>query len=293
MIDRDTTVPGTPSARRQCALVGIARGALYYTPAAPSAENLKLMKELDKLYFVAPWMGARRLAVILSNKFDIAVGRKRVARLRRIMGLHTVYRAPRTSIPAPGDERFPYLLRDLEIKRPNQVWAADITYIPMRGGFLYLVAVVDWYSRKVLAWRLSSTMESEFCVEALRDAIRRAGRRPEIFNTDQGAQFTSHLWTDALKSEGIAISMDGKGRWVDNVVIERFWRSLKYEDVYLRDYADGRALERGLAEYIALFNDWRPHETLGYATPSEVYSGTAKSPRAKGDAKKEADDAAA
>ncbi len=229
-------------------------------------------------------MGARRLAVILSNKFGIAVGRKRVARLKRLMGLYTLYRAPRTSIPQAGDERFPYLLRDLDITRPNQVWAADITYIPMRGGFLYLVAVVDWYSRKVLSWRLSSTMETEFCVDALRDAIRLSGRRPEIFNTVQGSQFTSKLWTDALKDEGISISMDGKGRWIDNVVIERFWRSLKYEDVYLRDYADGRALERGLANYIAQFNDWRPHQALGYSTPSKVYSGAKLASKEAGDA---------
>jgi putative transposase len=286
MIDHDTTARGIPSLRRQCVLVGLARGRLYYTPAAPSRENLTLMRRLDELYHIAPWMGARRLAFMLSNEFGLAVGRKRVARLRRLMGLHTVYRAPRTSIPTAGDERFPYLLRDLEITRPNQVWCADITYIPMRRGFLYLVAVVDWYSRKVLAWRLSSTLETEFCVEALRDAIRSTGRRPEIFNTDQGSQFTSKLWTDALKTEGIRISMDGKGRWVDNVVIERFWRSLKYEDVYLRDYTDGRELERGLADYIARFNDWRPHQALDYRTPSAVYSGAKRAP-------KEADDAAA
>ena len=284
MIDHDTNCPGIPSVRRQCVLVGLARGQIYYTPAAPSEENLKLMKELDKLYLEAPWMGARRLAFMLSNKFDLAVGRKRVARLRRLMGLYTVYRAPRTTIPQAGDERYPYLLRDLDINRPNQVWATDITYIPMRGGFLYLVAVVDWYSRKVLSWRLSSTMETEFCVEALRDAIRSTGRRPEIFNTDQGSQFTSKLWTDALKDEGISISMDGKGRWIDNVVIERFWRSLKYEDVYLRDYADGRDIERGLAEYITRFNDWRPHQALDYRTPSAVYSDAKRAPKEARDA---------
>ncbi len=284
MIDHDKTVPGIPSVRRQCVLVGLARGHVYYTHAAPSEENLKLMRRLDKLYLEAPWMGARRLAFMLSQEFSIAVGRKRVARLRRLMGLYTIYRAPRTSIPQAGDERFPYLLRDLEITRPNHVWCADITYIPMRGGFLYLVAVVDWHSRKVLSWRLSSTMETEFCVEALKDAIRRVGRRPEIFNTDQGSQFTSELWINALKDEGIAISMDGKGRWIDNVVIERFWRSLKYEDVYLRDYADGRELERGLADYIARFNDWRPHQALGYSTPSEVYSGAKRTSKEVGDA---------
>ncbi len=286
MIDHETSRPGIPSVRRQCVLVGLARGRFYYTPAAPSEENLKLMRRLDELYLEAPWMGARPLAAVLRREFDIPVGRKRVARLKRLMGLYTVYRAPRTTIPQAGDEKFPYLLREIDITRPNQVWATDITYIPMRGGFLYLVAVVDWYSRKVLSWRLSSTMESEFCVEALQDAIRSTGRRPEIFNTDQGSQFTSELWTNALKDEGIAISMDGKGRWIDNVVIERFWRSLKYEDVYLRDYADGRELERGLADYIARFNDWRPHQSLGYVTPSEVYAGVKQAPG-------EADDAAA
>ena len=279
MIDLDTTARGTPSVRRQCVLVGLARSQIYYTPAAPSRENLMLMRRLDELYLIAPWMGVRRLAFMLSQEFGLAVGRKRVGRLRRLMGLHTIYRAPRTSIPASGDERFPYLLRDLEITRPNQVWCTDITYIPMRQGFLYLVAIVDWYSRKVLAWGLSSTLESEFCVEALGEAIRTTGRRPEIFNTDQGSQFTSKLWTDALKAEGVRISMDGKGRWLDNVVIERFWRSLKYEDVYLREYADGRELERGLADYIARFNDWRPHQALDYRTPSAVYSETTPAPK--------------
>jgi len=279
MIDQNATPRDTPSVRRQCVLVGLARGQVYYTPAAPSEENLAIMRELDKLYLIAPWMGARRLAFMVSNALGVAVGRKRVSRLRRLMNLHTIYRAPRTSIPAPTNERFPYLLRDMEITRPNQVWATDITYIPMQGGFLYLVAVIDWYSRKILSWRLSSTMESEFCVEALRDAIRSTGRGPEIFNTDQGVQFTSKLWLDALRAEGIAISMDGKGRWIDNVVIERFWRSLKYEDIYLRDYADGRALERGIAKYIALYNDWRPHETFDYLTPSAVYSGATTPPK--------------
>lgn len=273
MIDHNTTPKDIPSLRRQCVLVGLGRAQLYYTPAALSEENLMLMRRLDELYLIAPWMGARRLAFLLSKEFAIAVGRKRVSRLRRIMGLYTVYRAPRTSIPAAGEERFPYLLGDLDIVRPNQVWATDITYIPMQNGFLYLVAVVDWYSRKVLSWRLSSTMESEFCVEALREAIASSGHRPEIFNTDQGAQFTSKLWLDALRSEGIRISMDGKGRWIDNVIIERFWRSLKYEDVYLRDYTNGHELERGLSEYIARFNDWRPHQALDYRTPSAVYSG--------------------
>ncbi len=284
MIDHETNCPGIPSLRRQCVLVGLARSQIYYTPAAPSEENLKLMRRLDELYLKAPWMGARPLAAILTREYGVAVGRKRVSRLRRLMGLHTIYRAPRTSIPQAGDERFPYLLRELDITRPNQVWATDITYIPMRGGFLYLVAVVDWYSRKVLSWRLSSTLETEFCVEALKDAIRLSGRRPEIFNTDQGSQFTSKLWTDALKDEEIAISMDGKGRWIDNVVIERFWRSLKYEDVYLRDYANGRELERGLADYIARFNDWRPHQALGYRTPSQVYAGAKRAPGEPGDA---------
>jgi putative transposase len=279
MIDKNTTVLGVPSVRRQCVLVSLARGQVYYTSAATSEENLAIMRELDKLYFIAPWMGARRLSYLVSKALGVPVGRKRVTRLRRIMGLHTIYRAPRTSIPAAVSKRFPYLLHDLEITRHNQVWATDITYIPMQGGFLYLVAVIDWYSRKILSWRLSSTMESEFCVEALRDAIRSTGRRPEIFNTDQGAQFTSELWLDALRSEGIAISMDGKGRWIDNVMIERFWRSLKYEDIYLRDYVDGRDLERGISKYIALYNDWRPHETFDYLTPSAVYSGATSPPK--------------
>jgi len=286
MIDLDTTPRGIPSLRRQCILIGLSRAQLYYQPVLPSQENLMLMRRLDELYLTVPWMGARRLAVILSDEYGLAVGRKRVSRLRRIMGIHTIYRAPRTSIPAAGDERFPYLLGDLDITRPNQVWTTDITYIPMQNGFLYLVAVIDWYSRKVLSWRLSSTMGSEFCVEALRDALRSTGQRPEIFNTDQGAQFTSHLWLDALRSEGIRISMDGKGRWVDNVIIERFWRSLKYEDIYLRDYANGHELERGLTKYIDLYNTWRPHQALGYRTPSVVYSGVT-------DKSKEASDAAA
>ena len=279
MIDRVATTPKAPSLRRQCTLLTLSRGSLYYAPAPPSAENLRLMRRLDELYLEVPWMGCRPLAVILSGEFGVPVGRRRVARLRRIMGQRTIYREPRTSIPMAGDERYPYLLRGLKITRPNQVWATDITYIPMAKGFLYLVAIVDWYSRKILAWRLSSTLESEFCVEALCEALAVTGRKPEIFNTDQGSQFTSKLWLDALRDEGIRISMDGKGRWIDNVIIERFWRSLKYEDIYLQEYADGHALERGLTQYIERFNEWRPHQALGYKTPSEVYSAGTKESR--------------
>jgi putative transposase len=218
---------------------------------------------IDRQYLATPYYGSRKLAKVLG------VNRKRVQRLMRIMGLEAVYPKPRTTRPAKGHKIYPYLLRNLPITRPNQVWASDITYVPMRHGFLYLVAVMDWYSRYVLSWRLSNTLEGTFCVEALEEALARA--RPEIFNTDQGSQFTASSFTGRLEAAGVAISMDGRGRALDNVFIERLWRSVKYEEVYLKEYADGWQAEDSLSSYFRLYCDERVHQSLGYRTPAAVY----------------------
>jgi putative transposase len=254
---------------QQCRLLSISRSAFYYTPVGESPFNLALMRLIDEAFLECPFYGARQMMRHLHRQGH-AVGRKRVGRLMAVMGLSPIYQKPRTSDPHPQHPIYPYLLKDMAITRPNQVWCTDITYIPMRRGFLYLVAVMDWATRKVLSWRLSNTMEADFCIEALQDALVRFGR-PEIFNTDQGSQFTSPRFTQVLKDAGVRISMDGKGRWMDNVFIERLWRSLKYECVYLRAFETGTELRDGLRRWIDFYNTGRPHSSLAGRTPDEAY----------------------
>jgi putative transposase len=251
------------SIRRQCELLGLARGSWYYEPLGETAENLKLMRRIDELYLLRPYFGSRRMGL------ELEVNRKRVQRLMRIMGLEAIYPKPRTTVPCPEHKIYPYLLRNVEIVRPNQVWSTDITYIPLRGGFLYLTAVIDWYSRYVLTWRLSNSLDGAFCLEALQAAL--AINVPEIFNTDQGVQFTSAAFTGCLESHGIAISMDGRGRALDNVFVERLWRTVKYEEVYLKDYDDAWHAETSLGEYFEFYCHGRRHQALDNRTPAEVY----------------------
>ena len=253
----------------QCRLLGISRSGLYYQPAGISEEALTLMKLIDRQYLATPFYGARKIAAWLKSQGQW-VNRKRVRRLMRMMGLKAIYRRPRTSQTAPGHKIYPYLLNGMKITRPNQVWAADITYIPMARGFLYLIAIIDWYSRYVLAWRLSNTLDADFCVEALEEALRKG--RPDIFNTDQGAQFTSEAFSELLQQHEIRISMDGKGSYNDNLFIERLWRSVKYEEVYLKAYQDGREARIGLGNYFRFYNTERPHQSHGYRTPAEVFT---------------------
>jgi len=248
---------------RQCELLGLARSTCYYRPTGESAENLALMRRIDEQYLRTPFYGSRKLAIVLG------VNRKRVQRLMRVMGIEAIYPKRRTTWPGAGHKIYPYLLRNVAVTRPDQVWAGDITYVPLRHGFLYLVAVMDWYSRYVLSWRLSNTLTGSFCTEALDEALSRA--TPEIFNSDQGSQFTATAFTSRLESHSVAISMDGRGRAIDNVFIERLWRSLKYEEVYLRDYTDGWHAEASLAAYFRLYDEERIHQALGYRTPAEVY----------------------
>jgi len=254
---------------RQCTLMDISRSGLYYQPKGISEEDLALMKLIDRQYLATPFYGARKIAARL-KKQEYGVNRKRVRRLMRTMGLKAIYRRPRTSTPAAGHKIYPYLLSGIEITRPNQVWAADITYIPMARGFLYLVAIIDWYSRYVLSWRLSNTLDADFCVEALEEALRKG--RPDIFNTDQGAQFTDEAFTGLLQQHGVRISMDGKGRYSDNLFVERLWRTVKYEEVYLKAYQDGRDARVGIGDYFRFYNTERPHQSLGYLTPAEVFN---------------------
>jgi putative transposase len=254
---------------RQCTLLKIARSGLYYEKAGESSLNLALMREIDRAFTEWPFLGVRQMRRYLVS-LGYGVGNKRVRRLMRLMGLMAVYQKPRTSTPNPEDKRYPYLLRTLSIERSNQVWCADITYIPMRKGFLYLVAVMDWHSRKVLAWRLSNTLDADFCVAALEEALSKYGR-PDIFNTDQGSQFTSFAFTNVLQSHGIRISMDGRGRWLDNVFIERLWRSLKYENVYLNAYETGSEARAGIGKWISFYNQTRPHSSLADQTPDSRY----------------------
>ncbi len=228
------------------------------------------MRRLDELHLEHPVYGSRKLGVLLRRE-GLAINRKRVVRLLRLMGIEAIYAKPKTSLPAPGHQIYPYLLRDLEVTGPDQVWCADITYVPMARGFMYLVAVMDWWSRYVLGWRLSNTMEAAFCVDAWEAALRVGRQAPLISNTDQGAQFTSPMFIDAVESAGVDVSMDGRGRWLDNRFIERLWRSAKYEDIYLQDYGDGLAAGRGLGRWFDCYNQERPHQRLGYATPAEVY----------------------
>jgi putative transposase len=252
-------------------LLSINRSGLYYQPKGPSDEDLKLMKLIDRQYLLTPFYGARKIAVSLKKQEGRTVNRKRIRRLMQIMGIRAIYRRPRTSKPAPEHDVYPYLLRDLKITRPNQVWAADITYIPMSRGFLYLVTIIDWYSRYVISWRLSNTLDAEFCVAALGEALSKG--TPEIFNTDQGSQFTGEAFTRLLKEHDVRISMDGKGSYNDNLFIERLWRTVKYEEVYLKAYADGRDARISLGKYFRFYNTSRPHQSLGYRTPAEVYTG--------------------
>ena len=250
-------------------MLDVGRSGLYYQPKAIAEGNLALMKLIDRQYLATPFYGARKMAAWLQSRGQ-RVNRKRVQRLMRLMGLRAVYRRPRTTIPALTHRRFPYLLKGLSISAPNQVWATDITFIPMARGFLYLVAVMDWYSRYVLAWRLSNTMDVGFCLDALAEALGTG--RPEIFNSDQGSQFTSDEFTGMLERHGISISMDGKGSYNDNLFIERLWRTVKYEEVYLKAYQDGREAKAALADYFRFYNNERPHQTLGYRTPAAVYN---------------------
>jgi len=266
LLDRDHA---KLSIRRQCELLGIARSGVYRPPRAANDNDLGLMRRIDELFTQWPFLGSRRLALMLGDEGH-TINRKRVQRLMRQMGIAALGPKPRTSKPAPGHKVYPYLLRDLVIDRPNQVWAADITYIPIGRGFLYLVAIMDWASRAVLSWRLSNTMDDSFCVEALEEALACFGK-PEIFNTDQGSQFTGSDFTGVLAKAEIRISMDGRGRWMDNVFIERLWRSLKYEDIYLKGYADGREAKAGIAQWVAFYNGRRPHMALANRMPMVVW----------------------
>jgi putative transposase len=258
------------SLRRQCELLGVNRSGLYYEPAGESEENLWLMRLLDEQYTRAPFYGSRKMTEWLATQGHI-VNRKRVSRLMALMGLAAVYPKPRLSQPGEGHKIYPYLLRGVSVERVNQVWSTDITYIRMAQGFVYLVVVMDWYSRFVLSWALSLTMELDFCVEALKCALRRG--RPGIFNSDQGSQFTSELFTGELEGRRIAVSMDGRGRCMDNIFIERLWRSLKYEEVYLKDYESVAEARVGIHRYLRFYNYERLHQSLDYRTPAAIYKG--------------------
>ncbi len=267
MVDREHPALSTV---RQCALLGISRSSLNYRRKETCPEDLAVMKAMDHQYLSTPFYGSRRMKVWLGRQ-GYRVNRKRVQRLMRTMGLRAIYRRPRTSKPGPGHKVYPYLLGGMEITRPNQVWTADITYIPMAKGFLYLVAIMDWSSRCVLAWRLSNTLDADFCVVALGEALSRG--KPEVFNTDQGSQFTGEAFTSLLEQHGVRISMDGKGRYADNIFVERLWRTVKYEEVYLKAYSGGREAKAGIDAYFHFYNTQRPHQALGYRTPAEVFDG--------------------
>jgi putative transposase len=271
LIEKDSHL----SIRRQCRLLHIHRSMIYYDLTEETVENLELMKKLDHLYLEDPSAGSRRMSSYLRRQTGTAANRKRVRRLMRVMGIEAIYPRKRTTIPGGPSGVYPYRLRGLNISRPNQVWCADITFIPMRRGYMYLFAIMDWHSRKVIDWELSNTLDLSFCLDCLKRAIKHSGI-PEIMNTDQGSQFTSEQWISFLKDKKIIISMDGKGRWLDNVAIERFWRSIKYEDIYLKSYETARDLARGIKSYIIRYNQYRPHQSLSEATPEEIYSGKMK-----------------
>lgn len=258
-----------PSVRRQCELLGIARSGINYTAKSPDDEELGIMRRIDEIHLEKPCFGSRMMAVTLRNE-GRPVNRKRAQRLMRAMGIESLAPKPSTSAPHPEHTKYPYLLRGMKVFRANQVWASDITYIPMRHGFVYLVCVMDWFSRRVLAWRLSTTMDTAFCVEALIEALERYGS-PQIFNTDQGSQFTSEDFTSELRKRKIAVSMDGKGRFLDNVFVERLWRSLKYEEVYLHAYDTPKVAREAIGRYLNYYNVARPHQALGYRTPTVVF----------------------
>ncbi|CAK7261915.1 transposase (plasmid) [Shinella sp. WSC3-e] len=265
MIDREHKL----SVVRQAKLLGFSRGSVYYLPRPVSDGDLALMRRIDELHLDYPFAGSRMLQGILRGE-GLETGRRHVATLMKKMGIEAIYRRPNTSKPAPGHKIYPYLLRKLAVTRPNQVWAMDLTYIPMARGFVYLCAVVDWFSRKVLSWRLSITMEAAFCIEAVEEALARHGR-PEIFNTDQGSQFTSIDFTAVLKKAEVAVSMDGKGAWRDNVFVERLWRSIKYEEVYLHAYKTVSEARAGIGRYLNFYNTRRPHSSLDRRTPDQAY----------------------
>jgi putative transposase len=256
------------SVRRQCALLGLNRSSLYYEPAAETPENLRLMRLIDQQYTDCPFYGSRRMTAWLVQAGE-EVNRKRVQRLMRLMGLEAVYPKPRLSLAGRGQRIYPYLLRNVRIERADQVWSADITYVPLTSGFMYLAAVIDWYSRYVIAWRLSNTLDGSFCLEMLDEALSHG--QPEVFNTDQGVQFTAEAFTGRLVSAGVAVSMDGRGRCLDNVFVERLWRSVKYENVYLRGYETVPQLQQGLGRYFPFYNEERLHQSLDYRTPAMVY----------------------
>jgi putative transposase len=260
------------SVRRQCALLGLNRSSLYYEPVAETPENLRLMRRIDEQYTACPFYGSRKMTRWLVQQGE-AVNRKRVQRLLRLMGLEAIYPKPRLSLAGRGHRVFPYLLRNVRIERADQVWSSDITYVPLPTGFMYLAAIIDWYSRYVLAWRLSNTLDGSFCLEMLEEALSRG--QPEVFNTDQGTQFTAEAWTSRLQSAGVAVSMDGRGRCLDNVFVERLWRTVKYENVYLRGYATVPQLHEGLECYFPFYNTERLHQSLDYQTPAAVYRGVA------------------
>ena len=268
MIDRDTRL----SIMRQCELLGLSRSSLYYRPQPISDADRRLMRRIDEVHLTHSFLGARRLARLLQRE-GVDVGRRHMGTLMALMGMEAIYRKKRTSVPAKGHRIYPYLLREVVIARPNQVWATDVTYLPMAQGFAYLVAILDLFSRKVLAFRVATTLATDFCIEALAEALRRYDA-PEIFNTDQGSQFTDEHFTAVLAAKGVRISMDGKGRWIDNVFVERLWRSVKYESIYLHAYETPREVRVALARYFEFYNAQRPHQSLGYRTPDEIYFGT-------------------
>ena len=260
------------SIKRQCDLLHVNRSTFYYKPSTESDFNLDIMLKIDQTLLECPEYGSRMLADTFSMEMGCDINRKRIQRLMRIMGVEAIYPKKRTTFPGDVSYIYPYLLRDLKINRPDQVWCTDITYLPMRGGYMYMVAVMDWYSRKILSWEISNTMDVAFCIDALNKALEKTGRKPEIFNTDQGAQFTSEKWTERLKELEIQISMDGKGRWADNVLIERFWRTLKYGEIYLNYHDNIPALENGVHCFIERYNKFRPHSALGKrTTPDMIY----------------------
>ena len=265
MIDRTHDLPIT----KQAEVLNISRGSVYYLPRPVSETDLAIMRQLDRLHLESPFAGSRMLRGLLAAE-GCQIGRRHVKTLMRRMGIEALYRRPRTTTPEPGHKIYPYLLRGIAITRPNQVWAMDITYIPMARGFVYLAVVLDWFSRRVVAWRLSITMESSFCVAALEDAVARYGK-PDIFNTDQGSQFTAAAFTDVLAEKGITISMDGKGAWRDNVFVERLWRSVKYEEVYLRAYESVSDARSSIGCYLDFYNTRRPHQSLDGDTPDHAY----------------------
>lgn len=257
--------------RTRCKLLGVSRSSVSYKPVAPKPQDKQLCRILDEIYLRDPCLGTRRLVTVLERDHGITINRKKLQRVRRQMDVEAIYCKRRTSIPDKTHRIYPYLLRKLEIERADQVWCADITYVPMPRGHAFLCAVMDWHTRCVLGWAVSNTMDVALCLLALERAKARAGCVPEIFNTDQGSQFTSQEWTDKLQEWGVQISMDGKGRWMDNVFIERLWRSIKYEDIYLREYATVAALDTGVSRWMKQYNTWRPHQELGNSTPDEAY----------------------